>query len=595
MTKALKGRTRVGAVLPLALAAAAATACDRPSPYPTGPGASQSAASPVIGQVGPKRLRASEALQWELVRQEPSIAGVHIDSLGNTVVDVTDVALASRAITIVDEALRSSRFRSRARTRGRIITRKAEYSFQQLSNWRELVADSLLGRLGVVMDDLDEAKNRVTIGVARNQPADLAELRKRLINIGVPLQAVNFVVTSMPRPASARPAPLPFTPSTLNSEITPTTDSLGGGFSHGTTYHTCSTSIVADRAGERGFITASHCSETMFNPDSNEFSQPQLFGSYPVIGFEAADPYPVTCDWWEMNVTPGCDDKRPSDAAFVKLSHSLHGRRGAIARTQGGRVSGSSGSVSINSGNPWINVSAQESSVLTGWTLDKVGLRTGWTYGTVTGTCIDAMTVEQGKHHLMYCLDNASIYLGQGDSGAPVFMYDGDDGAIYYGVVSLLGGSCSDLCTSLYYSSVGQIEQDLGTVNTRSEITVGSVSASGSIDGLGEPQLSWSAVSTTNTTATTVYRIYRAVWDASTNSWSDPGGLYTTTTGTSFTDGGLNWAVSEFTGSTEPAECVYSYVYYYVVAYNAGIKTQTAWLYFRGPADGMTPGAFQCQ
>lgn len=238
---------------------------------------------------------------------------------------------------------------------------------------------------------------------------------------------------------------------------------------------------------------------------------------------------------------------------------------------------------------------AAASYVSVGLTLDKVGIRTGWTYGEVTGTCMDRILVKQSKNHLMYCLERAEIYVAQGDSGGPVFLYDGSNGGVYYGVVSLLGGGCSDLCSELYYSSLGQIEQDLGSINVSSEITVGDISVSGSIDGMGQPTLSWSAVSTSNTTATTQYRIYRAVWDASTYSWADPGGLLTTITGTSFADGGLNWAATAFTGDTEPTECVYRYVYYWVVADNAGIKKTSSWLYFQGPADGATPQESICQ
>jgi len=86
------------------------------------------------------------------------------------------------------------------------VIHKVAYTFQQLSDWRDAVSDSILGKYGTEMVDLDEARNTVTISVpTAQQPA----LRQALSALGIPANAVFLreakgIRTSSPRRASAR-------------------------------------------------------------------------------------------------------------------------------------------------------------------------------------------------------------------------------------------------------------------------------------------------------------------------------------------------------------------------------------------------------
>jgi hypothetical protein len=109
-------------------------------------------------------------------------------------------------------------------------------------------------------------------------------------------------------------------------------------------------------------------------------------------------------------------------------------------------------------------------------TLEKVGARTGWTYGQVTNTCEDVISPVSADWTLsdrrkIYCSTKLDAYVGQGDSGSPVF-YIGDyrnQFATFYGIVwgKTSGSACADqsvvYCDDLFFSSYAQIVEDLGT------------------------------------------------------------------------------------------------------------------------------------
>jgi len=336
----------------------------------------------------------------------------------------------------------------------------------------------------------------------------------------------------------------------------------------------------------------------MWEMDGDTFKQPADYGSHPTVGTESVDPAPVTCSDVQT-----CDDKRPSDAAFVTLSTSsgaIKGRRGAIVRTLY-RSSDEDGSDVVDYDHPWINMSNQgmASFISVGMTLNKMGFRTGWTYGNVTETCVDRELSSGGKTHRIFCMTRAAMYSGHGDSGGPVFSWDGGDGGTYYGVVSLLGNGCgadvNDFCDNLYFSSLGQIEQDLGSVNVTSQITVGSPNVTITFDEADRPYLSWSAVPTTFGYATTQYVILRSVWDASTYTWTEQGNTIGSVSTTHFTDTALPFTESGYTAQSKPADCTYTHAYYYVIAVNSGIYSVSDIQYVQGPANGPTPEVRECQ
>jgi hypothetical protein len=550
------------------------------------------------GNIRPSRIRRpTEDPFVALANDEPSTAGFFLDAQGNLIVQTVDSSrlnnatnAASRRVANGDIAL------PKKYQNARIIARKAQYTFQQLSDWRDAVVDSVLGiGNGVSSVDLDEARNRVAIGILNDEPRGHTYAVTRLTQLGIPLAAVILERDNGTKPSYGTPVGRSASARRLVAHtLIDTTDTLGGGFEVGIqSGKLCTVGIVGDLSGTRGYVTASHCSDQTWNLDYSRSFQPDSTASvHRYLGHETVDPSGAACGLFQ-----GCDYHRSSDGTWYTLDGSIPGRRGAIARPDPAyRTSGSAGgSTTIyTGGSPWLNVWAT-SSYYVGETLDKIGMASGWTYGTVSASCVDHDYLEGGLVYRVYCSGKASIWGHTGDSGAPVFIWDGAEGAIFIGLSYALdcSGSCMQDAVT-YFTPFSSLETDLGTLNVVSEITVGTPSISGSINGGGNPVLSWSAVSTTNTSETTIYSIYRSVWDASTYTWTETNNLIGTTTSTSYTDGGNPLAVSSYQGATQPAECTYTFIAYAMRAYNAGIPAPTAPVYFQGAANGATPWQFTC-
>lgn len=397
----------------------------------------------------------------------------------------------------------------------------ADYSWQQLSDWRDDVTDHVLGSVpGVVFDDLDEARNRVTIGVVAGLA--LSGVNNALADLGIPTTAVIIESTEPVRPAALRMKasvlPRSFPPTGLQT----VSDSLGGGLqlqlnNGGPGYPTGTLGLVVDIGANRGFLTVSHLSSSFLSPDTSHLFQASTGGNN--VGYEYSDP----------------SGTRNSDASFYLISGSAPGRRGAILRPTN-RNSGSGGSLSVSSTSPWINLTGGEATVVNGATVDKVGRSSGWTYGNVNQTCTDITELGVTIH----CTYRAGLYCAGGDSGSPIFWYDGADGGVFFG---MLFGGCS--AGQMYFSSYSDITTDLGSMSVNSEITVGTPALSGSVSS-GDASLSWSAVSTTHTSATTTYQIYRSTWAADLGIYLDNNVLVTTITSTSFTDTGAQISVNSY-------------------------------------------------
>lgn len=496
---------------------------------------------------------------------------------------------------------------------------KGEYTFTQLASWRDSIfAHVLDAKIGVFMDDLDEAKNRVTIGVERASASSIeAQIRPKLAEYGIPEGAVVFEPVSRLRRAShsansprrihavsnlenlarevffhliAASAPVPTPPALLYGQA----DTLFGGLriqyyhTSDAVYKDCTIGFTAQLAnGTHGFITASHCSSNMWATDGANYYQPS--SAYSVRGYEAYDRSPGTCP-----VLWPCDVYRFSDANLDVASGNW--RRGIVGRTNGSPVNGSAGTTVINGTNPYLFVVGVSNDVIEGQRVDKIGSYSGWTYGTVTHTCGDWVDYLGLATEMVRCVYKASVYTQGGDSGSPVFTWDGADGIVAYGILF----AEDDANQTMYFSKWPNVAGDVAdgnytsSVNILTDVTMsGSPSLSGSLS--GGVQLSWSSVTVSGASATTEYKIYRSVWDASTYTLVNDGTLVGTTTGTSFTDTTLPISVSAYLGTSgPPAMCTYSYAIYSVVAYNSGLSATSPVIYFRGNADGATPWQIIC-
>lgn len=566
-------------------------------------------------------VREGEEIYAAISRDVPAYGGHFLDSNGILTAYATSADAFVATAAAISQRLASGAIKlPPGARRGPVRVIKGEYTFAQLSAWRDSIFLHVLGaRNGVVMDDLSEGKNRVTIGVLRGQEASIkARVLPQLAVLGIPEQAVIFESTS-PRRASTRSTvrrsdlagakpPTTFallaraamsrhpTPTMVAPPYSLTTaaDTLIGGlriqYYHvpDAAYKDCTIGFTAQWAnGTKGFITASHCSSHMWATDSASYYQPNSGAT--IRGFEAYDRSPGTCPLlWP------CDMYRFSDANLNAAFGNW--RRGVVGRPSGSPVSGSAGTTVLNGSSPYLFVVAEAGDVIEGQRVDKIGSYTGWTYGAVTHTCGDWLDYLGLATEMVRCVYKASVYTNGGDSGSPVFTWDGADGIVAYGILF----AEDDAGQTMYFSKLPYVKGDVAdgvrtsSVNLLTDITMsGSPTLSGSFS--SGVQLSWTTVSVSGSSATTVYKVYRSVWDASTYTMINDAVFLGSTTGTSLTDGSPPITLHTYLGTSgPPAMCTYSYAVYTVVAYNSGVYTPSPSVYFRGNADGPTPGLPVC-
>ncbi len=290
-----------------------------------------------------------------------------------------------------------------------------------------------------------------------------------------------------------------------------------------------------------------------------------------VAGYESIDPAP----YWNGNRW-----ERNSDASFFPLASGVVGHRGGILKTTDRRSALSGESLTtVGGSHAYINMVGWGTPVY-GGALEKIGKTSGWTYGTVTNTCYNTNLDEthNGQGTTLMCSTLATTVSGLGDSGGPAFYWDGEDGGVFYGLVTGMSGGYG------VYSTNG-IQTDLGTLNVVTDITIGTPSPTGSVVS-GYPHLAWDSVSVSGSSLTTSYRVYKWAWDASIDSWTQQGQLVQSSTSRTFDEA---VSVNAYVGNSAPDPCTYSFVYYIVRAYNNGVSTSSDIFAFRGAANGTPP------
>ncbi|MDB4908898.1 MAG: hypothetical protein JWO05_3682 [Gemmatimonadetes bacterium] len=350
---------------------------------------------------------------------------------------------------------------------------------------------------------------------------------------------------------------------------------LGAGMDVG-----CSVSAFADTpGGVHLLLLNSHCSSTAWSvtPDTLVYNGAAIAG-------ERDDPG-ATTSLWENLVQHAA---RNADVNTYTYFGSPTGWRGRIGRTTSINALTCyewECNVTIDTDHRWFAVRGEgRGSVSTGLYLDRVGRTTGWTEGTVSGTCVDIQTPISGQTTKWYkCVNTVGAQIGQGDSGSPVFYRSGDDAVTYYGSAFATSGTTTTVsglyyASSYVYSPLSNIEADLGyTLTLTTATTVGTPTITPGVLS-SHAYLSGYGVTVTNSPDVATYTVWRQLYNGPTQTITENWTVVGTTTSTSFTDTSIGvLAATPLTtppnpGTTNPGASV-STARYYIVASSFGTSS----------------------
>ena len=312
---------------------------------------------------------------------------------------------------------------------------RGDFEFERLLDWRQQLRP-LLSLPGVVFLDVDEARNRIVIGVDSSPQGNLNHdrLEHEILTTGVPRLAILLKETGHAEPLIG-----------LQDKLRP----VPGGAQIVFSSFICTLGFNAFRGRDFGFVTNSHCTDVFGEVEGTRYSQNvPASGS---IGTETADP--------GFSSDPPCPVGkrcRFSDSAFAKYDNPRLGGLGKIARpmSSGSEV----GSTTLKDPSARFTLTGRTGSPLAGDVVQKVGRTTGWTYGSVVGTCVD---INETSDITLFCQSMVQIGGGPGDSGAPVFFRLPGNKARLVGI--LWGGAVDpDLGIVGIFSPLANIEADLG-------------------------------------------------------------------------------------------------------------------------------------
>jgi hypothetical protein len=369
-----------------------------------------------------------------VARAVPGFGGLFLDSSGRPAVYLNDLSQRGAAERALTGFMRSEGFSAH-----QLQVLKGDFDFLTLDRWLNRATPEALAVPGAVFVDLDEASNRVRIGVEHGT-AEVA-MRNVISRLGIPASAVIVESTAPIRLAA-----------TLRSRVRP----VRGGLQIHFTQFLCTLGFNAMKNGVKSFITNSHCTATQGGNQGTRYYQPLSSTANSSIGTEVADP-----TYFQGGVCPAGRRCRYSDAARARYNSGVSSNLAQIARTTSrGALSGP---LTISTANPFLTITAERANPVAGAQANKIGRTTGWTFGQIVGTC--AAVNVSGTNITQLCQSLVSAGVGAGDSGSPVFSWPGSGGNVT--LLGILWGGSAD-GTLFVFSPMSGIERsgELGALRT---------------------------------------------------------------------------------------------------------------------------------
>lgn len=373
--------------------------------------------------------------QADVARTLPGFGGLFLDESGTPTIYLTDLRQRDAARAALAGLAREHGFSPSS-----IRVLRGDYAYGQLATWFAHASLNALAVPGVVFADLDEASNRLRIGV--ENAAAASRVRGVLSELRVPAVAVVVEETG----------PITYDV-TLRNKVRPVTGGLQISFGN----FLCTHGFNAIRSGVRSFITNSHCSNVQGGTEGTRYHQHSRFVSGTFIGTEAADP-----QYFTGGTCPAGRRCRFSDAARVGYASAATSTLGRIARTTS--RGSNTGSITISSTTPTFSITAERANSVVGQTLNRIGRTSGWTFGRVVGTCFS--TNVSGTNITQLCQSAVVAGSGPGDSGSPVFAWSGSGGNVTLAGIAWGSGTLSDGRKAFVFSPMSGIERELGSLTT---------------------------------------------------------------------------------------------------------------------------------
>jgi hypothetical protein len=358
-------------------------------------------------------VRTLDDMFSDVAKLVPDFGGLFLSN-DESALEVYLLDVSPRKVRAVEGAI--ARIFGRATIpKGRIKALKGQYGFLQLRQWYDRMTGSVLGIKGVSRTDIDEAKNRLRIGI--ESKGIEAQVVEQLGKLGIPREVVVIDVISLlvTAPDSAKEGSVRPLSLTLHMKVRPTEggyqvirNGLGGGaFTLG---------FNAARAGVAGFVTSTWATFSVWQQDGMGFFQA---GPYDAVGTETVDPPGFSGAGFPCPKYTRC---RYSAGAFVAYDQGVPSAQGVIGRTIG-LTTTLMPNITVDPIKRLAVAGMPSVPYWAGYTLHKMGRETGWTSGKIGDTCANWSFPPNNLLLCQYSLSNVDtpMIADTTDFGAAVF------------------------------------------------------------------------------------------------------------------------------------------------------------------------------